>query len=95
MFINGPRNLEISELMELLIRVIILVSNFLLFKTCFLHRGEISNYYIFLKIKNSWRQKIAILIRMQILNDIIKSRHGFKTAQKFHKFRFLIKTLNL
>ena len=41
------------------------------------------------------RQKIAILIRMQFLNDIIKSRHGFKTAQKFRKFRvFLIKTLN-
>ena len=36
-------------------------------------------------------QKIAILIRMQFLNDIIKSRHGFKTAQKFHKFRVLIK----
>ena len=33
----------------------------------------------------AWRQKIAILIRMQFLNDIIKSRHGFKTAQKFHK----------
>ena len=32
------------------------------------------------------RQKIAILIRMQFLNDIIKPRHGFKTAQKFHKF---------
>ena len=43
----------------------------------------------------SWRQKIAILIRMQFLNDIIKSRHGFKTAQKFHKFRVFIKTLNL
>ena len=27
------------------------------------------------------------LIRMQFLNDIIKSRHGFKTVQKFHKFR--------
>ena len=37
----------------------------------------------------AWRQKIAILIRMQFLNDIIKSRHGFKTAQKFHKFRVL------
>ena len=42
------------------------------------------------------RKKLAIVIRMQFLNDIIKSRHGFKTAQKFHKFRvFLIKTLNL
>ena len=38
-----------------------------------------------------WRQKIAVLIRMQFLNDIIKLRHGFKTAQKFHKFRVLIK----
>ena len=36
------------------------------------------------------RQKIASLILMQFLNDIIKSRYGFKTAQKFHKF--LIKT---
>ena len=34
------------------------------------------------------RQKIAILIRMQFLNDIIKSRHGFKTTQKVHKFSF-------
>ena len=24
----------------------------------------------------AWRQKIAMLIRMQFLNDIIKSRHG-------------------
>ena len=43
----------------------------------------------------TWRQKIAILIRMQFLNDIIKSKHGLKAAQKFHKFRVLIKTLNL
>ena len=43
----------------------------------------------------AWRQKIAILIRMQFLNDIIKSRHGFKTAQKFNKFIVFIKTLNL
>ena len=35
-------------------------------------------------------KKIAILIRMQFLNDIIKSRHGFKTAQKFHTFRVFI-----
>ena len=35
---------------------------------------------------DTWRQKIAMLIRMQFLNDIDKSRHGFKTAQKFHKF---------
>ena len=49
----------------------------------------------YIHILSSWRQKIAILIRMQLLNDIIKSRHGFKTAQKFHKFRVLIKTLNL
>ena len=27
---------------------------------------------------------------MQFLNDIIKSRHGFKTAQKFHKFRVFL-----
>ena len=43
----------------------------------------------------SGRQKITILIRMQFLNDIIKSRHGFKTVQKFHKFRVFIKTLNI
>ena len=42
-----------------------------------------------------WYQKIAILIQMQFFNDIIKSRHGFKTAQKFHKFRVLIKSQNL
>ena len=41
------------------------------------------------------RQKIAILIRMQFLNDIIKSSHGFKAAQKFHKFRVFIKTIKL
>ena len=41
------------------------------------------------------RQKITILIRMQFLNHIIKSEHGFKTTQKFHKFRVFIKTLNL
>ena len=38
----------------------------------------------------TWHQKIAIFIRMQFLNDIIKSRSGFKTTQDFHKF--LIKT---
>ena len=43
----------------------------------------------------AWRQKMAILIRMQFLNDIIKSRHGFKTAQKFYKFRVFIKTQNI
>ena len=43
---------------------------------------------------NAWRQKIAILIRMQFLNHIIKSEHGFKTTQKFYKFGVLIKTLN-
>ena len=35
----------------------------------------------------AWHQKIAIVIRMKFLNDIIKSRHGFKTAQKFLGFR--------
>ena len=40
------------------------------------------------KYWEAWRQKIAILIRMKFLNDIIKSRHGFKAA---HKFRVLIK----
>ena len=44
--------------------------------------------------QTSWRQKIVILIRMQFLNDIIKSRHGFKTAQKFHTFWVLIKTIS-
>ena len=37
-------------------------------------------------------KKFAILIRMQFLNDIIKSRHGFKTT---HKITIFIKTLNL
>ena len=37
----------------------------------------------------AWRQKIAILIRRQFLNDIVKPGHGFKAAQKFHKFRSL------
>ena len=44
---------------------------------------------------SAWRQKITILIRMQFLNDIIKPRQGFKTAQKFYEFRVFIKTLNL
>ena len=35
---------------------------------------------------HSERQKIAILIRMQFLNDIIKSDYGFKAAQKFQSF---------
>ena len=43
----------------------------------------------------AWRQKMAILIRMQFLNDILKSKHGFKIAQKFLSFMVLIKTLNL
>ena len=30
--------------------------------------------------------KIVILIRMQFLNDIIKSEHRFKAAQKFQSF---------
>ena len=30
----------------------------------------------------AWQEKSTILIRMQFLNDMIKSRHGFKTAQK-------------
>ena len=40
-------------------------------------------FYVFKNaiLMTLWRQKIAILIRMQFLNDIIKSRHGFKTAQ--------------
>ena len=42
-----------------------------------------------------WRQKIAILIRMQFLNDVIKSKHDFKIAQKYQSFRVLIKTLHL
>ena len=43
----------------------------------------------------TWRKKIANLILMQFLNDIIKSGHGFKYAQKFRSFIVLIKTLNL
>ena len=39
--------------------------------------------------------KIAILIRMQFLNNVIKPEHDFKIAQKFHKFRVFIQTLNL
>ena len=46
-------------------------------------------------VRGAWRQKIAILIRMQFLNNIIKSEKDFKTAQKFHKFRVFIKTQNL
>ena len=41
-----------------------------------------------------WRQNIAILIRMQFLNDIIKSGHSFKNTQKFYKFIVFIKTLS-
>ena len=44
--------------------------------------------YLPSKATAAWRQNITIIIRMQFLNDIIKSRHGFKTAQKFHKFSF-------
>ena len=43
----------------------------------------------------AWWQKIAILLGMQFLNDMIKSKHGFKTAEKFQGFIVLIKTLNL
>ena len=46
-------------------------------------------------MRTKTQKKITILIQMQFGNDIIKSGHGFKTAQKFHKFRVLIKTLNL
>ena len=48
-----------------------------------------------MKEGETWRQKIAIYIRMQLSNNIIKSEHGFKTAQKFHKFRYFIKTQKL
>ena len=34
----------------------------------------------------TWRQKIASLIRMQFLNDNIKSEHGFKAAKQFKSF---------
>ena len=34
------------------------------------------------QIYRAWRKKIAILIQMQFLNDIIKSEHGFKVAKK-------------
>ena len=32
---------------------------------------------------------------MQYLNDIIKTRHGFKAAQKLHKFRILCPKLSI
>ena len=54
-------------------------------KACSQKRGIVANV-------RSSRQGAK---KLQFLNDIIKSRHGFKTAQKFHKFRVLIKTLNL
>ena len=50
----------------------------------------VMNHFISL-YNTAWRQKIAILIWMQFLNDINKSRHGFKTVQKYHKFRVFIK----
>ena len=34
-------------------------------------------------IRNQGAKKISIIIWMQFLNDIIKSEHGFKAAQKF------------
>ena len=37
--------------------------------------------------------KIAILNWMQLLNNIIKSEHDFKTPQKYYKFNVSIKTL--
>ena len=43
----------------------------------------------------TWCQKIAILIQMQFLNDLIKLDHGFKAAQKFQSIKILIKTINL
>ena len=33
-----------------------------------------------------WCQKIAIIIQIQFINNIIKSEHDFKAAQKFYKF---------
>ena len=54
-------------------------------KACSQKRGNVANV-------RSSRQGAK---KLQFLNDIIKSRYGFKTAQKFHKFRVLIKTLNL
>ena len=38
-------------------------------------------------------QKIAILIWMQFWNDIIKSGHGFKAAQKFQSFMKILASL--
>ena len=31
--------------------------------------------------------KFAIHVRMQFFNDFIKSGHGFRAAEKFHKFK--------
>ena len=46
-------------------------------KACSQKRGNVANV-------RSSRQGDK---KLQFLNDFIKSRHGFKTAQKFHKFR--------
>ena len=55
---------------------------------------NIDSKYV-LKVHLTWYQEIAILIWIQFLNDIIKSSHGFKTTQKFHKFEVFIKTLEI
>ena len=44
------------------------------------------------KRRGSIAPKIAILIQMQFLNDIIKSGQGFKAT---HKFRVFSKTLKI
>ena len=56
-------------------------------KACSQKRGKVAN----VRSSRQSAKKTAILIRMQFLNDIIKSRHGFKTAQKLHKFTVFIK----
>ena len=79
--------------------------DFVLYKINTIHRMIIKGCFIFCLVfiyifltlhdQHHGHQKIAILIRIQFLNDIIKSRHGFKAAQKFHKFRIFIKTIKL
>ena len=39
--------------------------------------SKFSQFFIYFIYDSAWHQKIAILIWMQFLNDVIKSRHGF------------------
>ena len=49
-------------------------------------QGQMVNFFLIKEAVRSESVKMPLVWSKQFLNDIIKSRHGFKTTQKFMKF---------